>query len=101
MALKRSLRYGPFITYSFSIRRGPPSPNSNLSAFQDVVASLETAVPAIPEIELIMMRPYVSGIRVYDFPLHGHSAVLEGHEELLVPPFTRQVDALGLFLRWG
>ena len=57
MPLKLSLRCGPFMTHPFSIRRGPPSPNSHLRAFQDVVALLETAVPAVPENELIMVWP--------------------------------------------
>jgi len=32
--------------------------------------------------------------------LENRSDQEPGHEELLVPLFTRQVDALGLFLRW-
>jgi len=55
------------MTDPFSIRRGPPSPISYLRAFQVVVQSLETAVPAVPGNELIMMRPSINAIRVRVF----------------------------------
>ena len=63
--------------------------NSYFRAFQDVVESLETAVPAGPENELIMTSPYVG-----DIPVRGL-----GRLRLAFGTFAIRIRFIGAILR--